>query len=235
MLPEIRVRFRGELPPSQTETSIVPVSIASSFNMETSEPALNVNLSGMNSGTVKSGRIPFDLGPASGRSAILVGTEGAEKTDLLKEVTGIKVGQDATSLIFLHASARRARNVAMYQLLWDPEDTADLLGSYEVIYEDGFTAIIPIRYGVNIAEWKGGGHYCYGADPVQIGGQTDHPITFFAFEWTNPRMGKVIKEVRLRGTTGFRSGDEGYTNDYGPPVSTNGVILKAISVVRKRG
>jgi hypothetical protein len=163
-----------------------------------------------------------------------------EKAGLPKEVAGIKVGEDATSLIFLHASARPATNKEMFRLLWDMEDTADLLGWYEVVYEDGFVTTIPIRYGVNIAEWnwdkrQSERDYCYGADAVPIGGPPDNPITFFAFEWTNPRMGKVIKEVRLKSTTGFRGGDPGFTNDYGPVLMQNAVILKAISVVRKRG
>jgi hypothetical protein len=57
----------------------------------------------------------------------------------------------------------------------------------------------------------------------------------FTFEWTNPRLGKVIKEVRLKGTTGFRGADPGFTNDYEPIIPRNGVILKAISIVQKRG
>jgi len=47
-------------------------------------------------------------------------------------------------------------------------------------------------------------------------------------------LGKVIKEVRLRGTTGFRGVDPGWINDFGPTIPNNGVMLKAISVVRKR-
>ena len=237
ILPEIRVRFRGEVPPSLTETSIVPVNIASSFNMEVSEAALDVDLKGAKSGKAIA---PFDLGPASGKNAVIVGADGAEKTGLPKEVVGIKVGEDATSLIFLHASAKPATNKEMFRLLWDPEDTADLLGWYEVVYEDGFETTIPIRYGVNIAEWnwdkrQSERDYCYGADAVPIGGQPDNPITFFAFEWTNPRLGKVIKEVRLKGTTGFKGGDADFTNDYGPVITKNAVILKAISLVKKRG
>jgi hypothetical protein len=151
----------------------------------------------------------------------------------------IAIGEDATSLVFLHAAARPATNKESYRLLWDQDDTADLLGWYEVVYEDGFVTTIPIRYGVNIQEWNwdrrtSSKDYCYGADAVALGGDAN-PITFFAFEWKNPRMGKKIVEVRLKGTKGFRGGDPGFTNDYGPPMPPNAVMLKAISVVRKRG
>lgn len=145
------------------------------------------------------------------------------------------VGEDATSIIFLHAAARPANNREMFRLLWDMEDTADLLGWYEVVYEDGFTLAIPIRYGVNIQElgWgsRGLAHdYCYGADAMpQPDGRT-----FFAFEWKNPRLGKVIREIRLKGTSGFRGGSADFDNVYGPPIADNAITLKAVSIVTKR-
>jgi hypothetical protein len=146
------------------------------------------------------------------------------------------VGQDATSVIFLHAAAQAANNREMFRALWDMEDTADLLGWYEVVYEDGFTITIPIRYGVNIQEagWaarESARDYCYDADAVP---QPDGS-TFFAFEWKNPRLGKVIREIRLKGTSGFRGGSADFDNDYGPPIPKNAIILKSVSIVRKRG
>ena len=44
----------------------------------------------------------------------------------------------------------------------------------------------------------------------------------------------MIKEIRLKGTTGFRGGDADFINDFGPVIPNNGVILKAVTVVRKR-
>ncbi len=142
-------------------------------------------------------------------------------------------------MIFLHAAAQRALNRESYRVIWDQEDTADLLGWYEAVYEDGFTATIPIRYGLNIQEWNwekrtSAGDYCYGADAIPLGGPETSPITFFAYEWNNPRLGKVIKEVRLKATTGFRGASGSFIDDYGPVIQKNGVLLKAISVVKRR-
>ena len=108
-----------------------------------------------------------------------------------------------------------------------------------MVYEDGYTTTIPIRYGINILEWNWGAGdapkaYCYGAEVVDVGGAGSNRVTFFAYEWTNPRLGKVIREVRLKGTQGFRGADPGFTNDYGPVIPDNGVILGAVSVVKKR-
>ena len=124
-------------------------------------------------------------------------------------------------------------------MIWDQPDTADLLGWYEVVYEDGFVATIPIRYGVNILEWNwdervSARDYCYSADAVAVGSQAPDRVTFFAYEWINPRLGKVVQDIRLKGTTGFRGGSDDFDNEMGPVIASNAVILAALSVVRKR-
>ena len=59
-------------------------------------------------------------------------------------------------------------------------------------------------------------------------------MTFFAYEWINPRLGKVVQEVRLKGTTGFRGGSDDFNNEMGPVIASNAVILAALSIVKKR-
>ena len=239
MAPEIRMHFQGEEPPSITETAAVPVPMGASFNHGAVAPGLDVVLTGMKTGAVRLGKVDFDLASSQQKIVAIVGTDGEKKTGLPREVS-VKIGIDATSLVFLHASARAATNKESFRLLFDQDDTADMLGWYEVVYEDGFVTTIPIRYGVNIAEWnwakRTSAHdYCYGANAVELGGAVDNPITFFAFEWKNPRLGKKIEEIRLKGTTGFRGGDPDFTNNFGPVIPSNAVMLKAISVVKKRG
>ncbi len=240
MMPAIRVRLSGTTPPSRTETSIAPVDISSRFNMGNALPMLGVNLDGMATEIVQYNNVPFDLRRANRMRAIMVGTEGKQPMGLPGIVTGIPVGEAPTSLVFLHASARRASNRESIRLIWDQQDTADLLGWYEVVYEDGFVTTIPIRYGVNILEWnwceRASAHdYCYNADALAVGNREKNSVTFFAYEWTNPRLGKVIQEVRLKGTTGFRGGSDDFNNKYGPVVGSNAVILAALSLVKKRG
>lgn len=239
MLPAIRVRLSGITPPSQTERSIVPANISGRFNIGDTIPILGVNLDGMASQTVQYSNVPFELRNANGMHAIAVGTEGKEATGLPNAVTGIPVGEAPTSLMFLHASARSAKNRESYRLIWDQSDTADLLGWYEVVYEDGFVSTIPIRYGVNILEWNwneriSANDYCYNADAVAVGDLVKDRVTFFAYEWTNPRLGKAIQEIRLKGTHAFRGGSDEFTNDMGPMIASNAVILAALSIVKKR-
>ena len=110
-------------------------------------------------------------------------------------------------------------------------DTADLLGWYEVVYEDGFVITVPLRSEVNILDWqamhrKNSVSYPFQATAVEVGALAGQPATFYAWEWTNPRLGKVIREVRLKGTSGFKRFD-------GSAIS-NGVVLAGVSYVPKR-
>jgi hypothetical protein len=239
LLPVLRARLSGVTPPSLTESVFAPVEISQTFNVAETVPAFGLNLAGMRADVVRNGKVPFDLRRAGGLCAVAVGTEGKEPTGLARAVTGIRVAEAPTSLMFLHASARRAKNRESYRLIWDQPDTADMLGWYEVVYEDGFVTTIPIRYGVNILEWNwdkrtSARDYCYYADAVNVSGRAAQPITFFAYEWINPRLGKVVNEVRLKGTNGFRGGSDGYDNTQGPVIASNAVLLAALSVVRKR-
>ena len=54
------------------------------------------------------------------------------------------------------------------------------------------------------------------------------------FEWESPRLGKVIREVRLKGSIGFRGPVAGFENCYGQVIPNNAIILKALSVVERR-
>jgi hypothetical protein len=239
MLPVLRTRLSGITPPSQTESSIVPIDISSRFNFGDSAPMLSVDLHGMATGRVQWDQVPFELNSVNKMRAVVVGTKGRGDVSLPDSVLGIPVGEAPTSLIFLHAAARPALNRESFRLIWDQQDTADLLGWYEVVYDDGFINTIPIRYGVNIREWNwearaAAEDYCYAADALAVGRQMQDRVTFFAYEWINPRLGKVVREIRLKGTNGFRGGSDDFNNEYGPVIASNAVILAALSLVQKR-
>ncbi|HVB29703.1 MAG TPA: glycoside hydrolase family 20 zincin-like fold domain-containing protein [Terriglobia bacterium] len=242
-IPGLRRNLSGETAPSETGDPVVPVDISASFNMPLRQSAFAVDLGSMQTGKVTLGSRAFDLpsaGAASGKGVVMVGTEGQTPNPLPREVRGIRIGEDATSLIFLHACARPATNKEAYRLIWDMKDSADLLGWYEVVYEDGLPELIPIRYGVHLLEWNwrchpARGAYCYGADEVACGQNKENPISFFAFEWTSPRLGQVIREVNLKGSEHFRGAVPGFENSFGKVIPNNAVLLKAISFVKRRG
>ncbi len=59
------------------------------------------------------------------------------------------------------------------------------------------------------------------------------PIHFFALEWANPRLGRGIREINLKGSTGFRKCRtwHGVSDELVP---SNALILLALSVVESR-
>jgi hypothetical protein len=231
----------GLRPPSMVGDPVVPIEISASFNRPLRDPLFGRDLRGIKSGRIRAGKRVFALHPAASPGAnavIAVGTEGSKPNPLPREVRGIKIGEDVTSLVFLHACARPAANRKAYRLIWDPDDSADLLGWYEMVYEDGLAEIAPIRYGINILEWSWGasepaGKYCYNAEAVDCG-KAGSFVTLFAYEWASPRLGKVVSEVHLKGSTHFRGAVPGFENRFGDVISSNAIVLKAISYVPRR-
>ena len=59
-------------------------------------------------------------------------------------------------------------------------------------------------------------------------------ITVFVYEWQNLRLGKVVSELRLKGTRAFRGADADYTDHSGPAIADNTILLLAVSSVRSR-
>jgi Glycosyl hydrolase family 20, domain 2/Glycosyl hydrolase family 20, catalytic domain len=240
-MPETHRRLSGAIAPSASDP-VTPLDISASFSAPLRDAGFGVDLSAMRVGKVTNGRSQFDLAPpnpATGLGLIMAGVTGDQPNPLPREIKGIKIGEDATSLLFLHACARPSHNREAFRVIWDMDDTADLLGWYQVVYEDGLTESIPIRYGVNILEWDWSRQthaptYCYEAAAVECGNDLANPIRFFSFEWPNPRLGKVIEEIRLRGTKGFRGASADFVNTYGDVIPGNAILLKAISVVKKR-
>jgi hypothetical protein len=186
------------------------------------DPQASVALPGAAAGTagavLRVGAVQFEFGRP----------DFVMRTPLGATSPSIGIGVDVSSLVFLHACEARARNATAYRLIHDFEDTADLLGHYEVRYEDGFVLTIPVRYGVNVLEaaWTPTARrdeYCYLADPAEVAPGK----TFFAYEWANPRLGKVVASVTFHGSSGFKDA-------MGQELKNNGLLLKALTVVKAR-
>ena len=244
LMPEVRRNLSGKIIPSEDGNSVVPIKIAPYFNTTFGKKVFGVDLSNLKIGRVSIGKKMFKLADPcqyDGKCALVVGTQRDEENALPHTAKGIEIEEDVSSIIFLHACARQAINDKSFRIVYNFADTADLLGYYEVIYEDALLDIVPIRYGVNILEWNvvsnpgvviigGEGkifRYCYGADMVICSKEQKNPTVFFAYEWVNPRFGKKIKKIRLVGSNKFK-------NAQNKVISNNAVILIALSVVKKR-
>jgi len=250
MIPTIRASLSGKKIPSEDGNQIEPVDISSQFNLSKQSNVFGIDLRNMKSGNLQRGTKSFNLPPSDpAKSLIGVSSVGKEKNPLPESVLNIPINEDVSSLIFLHASALPAANQKAYFNIPDNFDSPDMLGYYEIVYEDGFKEIVPIQYGVNIMEWNPGEEknldtlegetgapqnaYCYLADPVNCSSSTDN-IKFFAFEWVNKRFGKVIKEVNLYGTTNYQALQQDYGTVETAPMKSNAILLAAISKVKKK-
>jgi hypothetical protein len=221
LLPRVR-RNLSALPFPSDYDPVVPLSIESASQ---SVSVRGFNLDDLKSGKIKTGKLVFELGRREGKPAVVIAAAGAESST-------IPIGEDASSIIFLHASAKPARNVNADDYTWNYADTADLLGWYTVTYGDGFVDTIPLRYGVNILEagWRKShtpSHLAYEAELVDCGESDRTSLTLFAYEWINPRRGVTVKEVRLQASAGFRNVDGKVSPD-------NPLLLAAVSVVKRR-
>src|SRR6266498_623794 len=254
LIPSIRKSFKAERVPSEDGDAVVPVDIFSHFNFSKDSKAFNINLSSLATGQVNSHSKLFNLvnsTKTSGNCAIAVGSQGTGENSLPNEISGIPLNEDVSSLIFLHACALPSGNQKAYFNIPDNFDAADVLGWYEIVYEDEFREIVPVQYGVNILEWNPGGEkslnknegetgsaqktYSYEADAINCSSnEKENPITFFAFEWVNKRFGKKIKEVNIHGTVNYQALQQEYSKPVTEPAPSNAIILIGLSKVIKR-
>ena len=250
LIPTIRDNLNTNLIPSKTGDSLSPIDLTPYYNTADNTSILNIDL---REGWVEVGskRLKLKKSRITNTKPVVavtsIGVEAAMGVE--NDVLGIEINEDVSSLIFLHAVAQPAGNQKAYFNLPNYFDTADLLGWYEVVYEDGFKEIIPIQYGVNILEWNTGDlnkvdpregedspvqrAYAYNADPINIS-SSNTPAMFYAFEWVNPRFGKVVKQVSLIGSKNYQSIQQDYGKPVAEPMKSNAIFLTAITKVKKR-
>ncbi len=243
LIPSVRRRLSGMMPPSDEGDPVAPIDLRAQQTAKLPVTTGKLSSACFGKEPITAGSVRFELSdPATnaGKYAVVVSNEGTGAPEFPLASPPIPIGDDVSSLIFLHALAKPAASQIAYRLIHNFADAADLLGWYEVVYEDGLSINVPIRYGVNILEWNWptqpeADRICYGADPVQIGTGGGRAVRFFAFEWPNPRLGKVIREVRLRGSVHFKNSKPFPANPAeASTIPTNAIMLRALSVVQKR-
>ena len=231
MMPSIRRNLSGKTDPSADGDEVRPINITSHFNSGSNDKRMNLDLPEIPNSSVSAGDKNFNLSQDRNKSAIVVGVKGIGESPFNKEVKGIEIGRDVSSLIFLHASIKSGHISSAYCAPYNAADTTELLGWYEVVYEDGYKETIPIQYGVNIREYTSDEN-CYYGDAIEIDGKV-----FYAFEWKNTRFGKEIKTINLIGTENTKrhirdSCYEGKAEF--ETIPSNGLILLGISAVEVR-
>ena len=234
-MPQIREDLSGKILPSRInlDLPVETVGLDDKYNSSLSKGIDSIDVKNLITGQIKDGKRVFNISDGHKKAIVVSSTPNKDK---IKSVTGIKIGKDVSSIIFLHSCAKPEKNQKAYKAIWDFDDTAELLGWYEVVFDDGYIETIPIRYGVNILDWEtaqriingekgkskyGQDKYAYNAKIISCSKNKKNPISFFAFEWKNSRFGKKIKEVNLKAVTYKKNHD-------------NSIMLLGISTVGKK-
>jgi hypothetical protein len=230
-MPSIRRNLSAKTEPSWDGDPVVPIDLSAYFNSGSKDNRMNLDLVELQQRSVGVDRKKFELSQNPDRSAVVVGVKGKGDSPFEKEVKGIKIGRDVSSLIFLHASLKPGHISPAHCAPYNFYDTSELLGWYEVVYEDGYIETIPLRYGVNIREYTSKEN-CYYSDAIALGEKV-----FYAFEWKNSRFGENIESVNLIGTKNAKkhildSCFEGKAEF--EIIESNGLILLGISTVEVR-
>ena len=209
LMPGIKEEMSGEVLPSKLNLPISYINLNGVNNSTLQNGIDSLDAYELLKGEVEKNGKKFNIASAAKRATVVYSVKDKNKT---KSSKGIQIGKDISSLLFLHACAKEATNKRAYKCICNFDETAELLGWYEVIYEDGFVTTIPIRYGKNILDWNVNNRimnkkkkrkvyeqnqYAYEAEAVKVS-RSEKPITFFAYEWKNARPGKPIKKVCLK-------------------------------------
>jgi hypothetical protein len=223
--------FRGRILPGDAGSRVRPVNISSYRNSSMAGVIDSLKPEDLITGIVKAGNKVFNLDytQSDPKKAIVVSNVGKSGS---ASAQGIEIDKDVNSILFLHTSAREGRNARAYTLIHNFDETSELLGWYEVVFEDGFIETVPIRYGMNILDWRwkkrvmnneaskvrnSQNHYAYMASAVDCSGNKSGSVSFFAYEWENTRPGKTVKEINLKASES-RGKNE------------NAIILLAVSI-----
>ena len=161
--------------------------------------------------------LPIRFPRGTGKGAVVVSRPG-EKSKYPLVVEGLPVKGAYASLVFLQVAAKAGRrpvhagDATMY-----PRDSADPLGCYEIIYENGQKDVAVIRYGENVGAWDAGlSAMFYDARNIVAGDLPNgRPLVVWGFEWVNPRPEIPIAQVNMFGIRGrTRAGREDIEGAY---------------------
>lgn len=130
-------------------------------------------------------RVPFRIiNPADNGGKAVIALRGATRANYPAEVADIRVDRRARALHFLHTCA------------WGRPDGIEA-ATYVIHYEDGAEQQVPVRVGVEIADWYLDPTLLPYAQVAWKGHIQDKPgpIGVYAMRWVNPYPEKVISSI----------------------------------------
>jgi len=210
LMPRIRARLAAAPPASSYATPMrfEVIDIRAAYNHPPKGEAWD--LSTMPAGDGYYSRVPYRIGdPAknSGNSVVLVSRRA--NTDAPTEAA-IPVSGKYQSLIFFQAATERGRDtIHAGDATHFPHESNELIGFYEIRYEDGLLTSHEIRYDETLAKWDTGLNVPYYlTTAIPTGTLPDgRKAVIWGSEWMNARPDVPIVSVKLVGAPGVSNAD----------------------------
>jgi hypothetical protein len=204
LLPEVRGHLAARPVPSfgADPMRLEVLDLASAFNH--APQGEGWDLSGLRSGRHYVLGLPYAIAdPAlwGGRSTVVVGRRpGAEPTRAEIPIRG-----RWASLVFVQSATGDGRpSIHAGDQTHFPRESSELLGFYEIRFDDGLALTHEIRYEETVGRWNRGlALPFYFARPLVAGTLPDgRAAVVWASEWANPRPDVPIASVALVGAPG---------------------------------
>ena len=198
LLPEVRTRLSGVHEPPIRLTAVRQRTIDLSRHFNVPLRTKDYDLRGLRRGVFRVDGLACRLG----KGAVVVSRPrpGARRAPAGVE---IPVNERFAKLVFLQSATGPGRRpVHAGDSTFFPHESSELLGAYDVVFDDGLILEAEVRYAENVGTWDAGfaGMY-YHARNIVAGKLPDgSPIVIWGNEWTNPRPDVLIRRVRFRGT-----------------------------------
>jgi hypothetical protein len=200
MLPGVRERMRGtHLPPiEQKRRRQTTIDLASVANAGLRGETWDLR-------GLKTGRFTADgLACRLAKRAVVVRRPHQAKKKFPPTVD-IPVGRRFQTLVFLQSCTGEGRRpIHAGDDTFFPRESSELVGVYDVVFEDGLVLAAEVRYDENVSAWNAGlKGLLYHARCIVAGSLPDgSPLVIWGNEWTNPRPDEPIRLIRFRGTRG---------------------------------
>jgi len=200
MLPGVRERMKGtHLPPIERRPKRErTIDLTDVFNARLAGETWD--LRGLRQGRFSAEGLACRLG----KGAVVVRRPHQAKKRFPREVE-IPVGRRFQSLVFLQSCTGEGRRpVHAGDDTFFPRESSELVGVYDVVFEDEHVLPAEVRYDENVSAWDAGlKGLVYHARCIVAGSLPDgSPLVIWGNEWTNPRPDAPIRLIRFRGTRG---------------------------------
>ena len=158
----------------------------------------NNNLAAVPTGEREFAKVKFKVG----EKCVQLGSPLLAKERPAK-VEGVAVGRKLDKLHFLHTTLFGRGQPAI-------EDGATI-AEYKVTYDDGTSAAVPVKYGVDVRDWwYGKDAPAPAGDKVKVAWEGDneaakasgHGIRLYLTTWKNPHPGKKVTSIDFARTDG---------------------------------